>query len=320
MQCAICKAEFNDGVLCSVCNNHLDFACANILETTWRRYGPEKRSQWRCQSCRAPSPLPTASTSSTLAPSPVVAGTTGAVTLDTIWRELQDVKRQLSSVSGLRDDMQMIKTEMSDLKASCTYACAKMDELFGRVTKVESKVSGLENLRDTVASLQKELAMTKTELSTQDQRTRLNNIEIKGVPVKKEENLFSVFEKICTKVDFAVPKSQVSYISRVPTHNSKEKNIIVSFLNRYIKEDFMTAARVIKFTGEDIGFPGTTSRVYTNDHLSAGQKKLLTMTKTTARAKNHKYVWIKYGKIHVRRDDSSGVILIRNENDLNKFI
>lgn len=317
MQCANCNEEFNDGVTCSVCSSHLDFGCAGIMETTWRRYNPEKRSNWKCQSCRAPSPA--ASTTGTLAPTPATGTSSGPVTLDLIMKELQTVKRQMAGVSSLKDDMRTIKQELSELKDSCAYACDKMDEISARLSNVESRVSSLEKLRDTVSCLQKELDMTKNNLSAHEQRTRLNNIEIKGVPVKKDENLFSVFEKICSKVNHPVPKPQINYISRVPMYNSKEKLIIVSFINRYTKEDYLSVARAEKLTAEDIGFKGASGRLYINDHLSSEQKKLLTLTKSTAQAKNYRFVWVKHGKIHVRRDDSSKVLVIRHENDLNKL-
>lgn len=265
------------------------------------------RAQWRCPSCRAPSPA--------------VPAPGEPASLDSIMNELQVLKRQLSSLPGLKDDMQSIKQELSGLKDTCIYTSEKLDDLGGRLTGVENRVTNLEKLQDSVISLQNDLMKAKLELSAQEQRSRLNNVEIKGVPIKKDENLFSIVEQLSRKVNCTVPKSQINYISRVPMHNSKEKLIIVSFMNRYVKEDFIAAARADKkLSSTDIGFQGVSCRVYVNDHLSVDHKKLLTLTKTTAQSKNFSFVWIKHGKIHVRRDDSSKVIVIRHENDLNKIV
>lgn len=306
MKCLICFVDFTDGVQCSICRNHLDFGCAMISETTWRKYGADKKSQWRCPSCRAPSPL-------SLAPSDTAS-------FDSIMKELQVMKRQLSGLPGLSEDMRAIKQELSELRGTCDYTSQKLDELGGRLTNVENRVTNLEKLQDTVHSLQNEVSKAKLELSAQEQRSRLNNIEIKGVPIKKDENLFSIVEAIGKKVNYVVPKTQINYISRVPMHNSKEKLIIVSFINRYIKEDFIGAARTEKLTTTDMGFSGPSNRVFINDHLNADQKKLLTLTKATVQNKNYKFVWVKHGKIHVRQNESSKVIVIRNENDLNRIV
>ncbi|CAK1595945.1 unnamed protein product [Parnassius mnemosyne] len=72
--------------------------------------------------------------------------------------------------------------------------------------------------------------------------------------IKRDENLFSIVENICTQVGYTIPKHQINYIARVPTHFGKDKSIIVNFINRYIKEEFVAAARAKKFmTAKDIG-------------------------------------------------------------------
>lgn len=185
----------------------------------------------------------------------------------------------------------------------------------------ETKASEFEKVKDTVSILETELASTKLELSTHDQRSRLNNVEIKGVPLKKDENLFSIVDAISRKISYSCPKSQINYISRVPMHNSKEKLVIVSFLNRYIKEDFIAAARADKdLSTSDIGFQGASQRVYVNDHLSVESKKLLNKTKSAANEKRYEYVWVKHGKIHVRKDVNCKPFIIRKETDLNKIV
>lgn len=307
MKCKVCNVEFNDGVQCSGCKNHLDFSCASISESTWRKYGAERKAQWKCSSCRAP---PSA-----------ISAPAETVSLESIMKELKEMKSQMTTLTGLKEDMRSIKNELSELKDTCVYSSGKLDDLSGRLSGVETRVADLEKLQNCISVLQSDLMQVKIELSAHDQRSRLNNVEIKGVPLKKDENLFSVVEEISRKVNCAIPKTQINYISRVPMHNSKEKLIIMSFINRYVKEEFIAAARTVKkLVACDIGFAGISTRIYVNDHLSIDQKKLLTMTKNTAKDKNFSYVWVKHGKIHVRRNDTSRVIVIKQENDLNKIV
>lgn len=235
-------------------------------------------------------------------------------------KELRDIKHQLSTLSSIKVDITLIKNDVSDLKDTCNYMNEKMDDLSARVTSVETRVAELERLNEAVNILQNEIKAINLQLSTCEQRSRLNNVEIKGVPFKKDENLYKIVDAISRKVDFTLPKTQINYISRVPMHNSKEKLIIMSFINRYVKDDFIAAARLDKsLSTSDIGFQGSSNRIYVNDHLSIESKKILTATKLLAKEKNYKYVWVKHGKIHVRKNDSSGIIIIRYEKDLNKI-
>lgn len=304
--CAACNVQFSDGVQCGSCRKHLDFGCANISESGWRKLGTTRMAQWKCPTCRSSSPA-------MLTPEPA--------SLETILSEIRDMKVQLQNLPTLVGDLRVIKEELAELKITWEGASGRLDDFDTRLAEVEAKASGLSNLQETVNNLQTDLARAKYELTSYEQRSRLNNVEIKGVPVRKDENLFSIIEIIGRKINYSCPKSQVNYVSRVPIFNSNEKLIIVSFLNRYVKEDFIAAARAVKdLSTSHIGFQGTSQRVYINDHLSVEYKKLLSRVKILAKEKCYEFVWVKHGKIHVLKNANSKVIIIRKETDLNKIV
>lgn len=299
MKCEICKNEFTSGVQCGGCGKHFDFVCANITEPRWKRLGAERRSAWKCLACKEPSPVKE------------------VVTLESLMKEIQEMKVQLSSMPKLSEDIKCIKNEIQDLKSSCQFISEKMDEFNDRITNAEKTINVMEN---KLVTLESEVKQLRKYTSNAEQRSRLNNIEIKGIPQEKNENLFKILDKISIKIGYEITKSQINYVSRIPSHNPKEKPIILSFLNRYIKEDFVAAARTHKILkAEDIGYQNSSQRIYVNDHLSADTKLLLNKTKEAAKQNNFSYVWVKYGKIHVRKNDSSRTFIINQTEDLNRI-
>lgn len=304
--CALCNVEFNDGVQCGSCKKHLDFGCANISEAGWRKLGATRMAQWKCSVCKISSPnVPTSEKAS----------------LDTILSEIRDMKRQLLNLPTLIDDIKLIKDELCELKSTCQGTNSRLDEFDMRMSDAECKISELEKMQVTINNMQSDLSKVKFELSSNDQRSRLNNVEIKGVPTRKDENLFSIIEAIGRKINYSCPKSLINYVSRVPIFNSNEKLIIVSFLNRYVKEDFIAAARTVKsLSTSDIGLQGSSQRVFVNDHLSAEYKKLLSKAKIIAKEKKYEFSWVKHGKIHVLKNANSKVIIVRRESDLNRIV
>ncbi|VVC97563.1 unnamed protein product [Leptidea sinapis] len=52
MKCDMCKNEVNDGVQCAGCKRNLDYSCAGISETGYRKLGPERRAVWKCPQCK----------------------------------------------------------------------------------------------------------------------------------------------------------------------------------------------------------------------------------------------------------------------------
>lgn len=305
MQCAICASSIGDGVRCSGCDRDIGFCCANISEQGYRKLGADRRAAWKCLACkRDGSPCPPKQ-----------------VSLDTIMDELRGIKQQLLCLPNLVSDVNSLKTELKEVKESCEFTGNKLDDCSSRLTEVERKLPELEAVHEKVQLLSNELSCLRGELARNDQALRLNNIEIKGVPLKKNENLFSILENIGAVVGYQVDKNYINYIARVPIHDSKEKSIIVSFTNRYVKEDFIASAREKKnISVNEIGYQGAAQRVFVNDHLTPENKKLLTLTKTTLKAKGYIHVWVKYCKIHARKDDNSKVHIVNNERDLNKLV
>lgn len=306
MKCAVCNDTFSDGVQCGACKKHMDFGCANISESSYRKLGAERRSAWRCPQCKISrsSPLPDSDSTK----------------LDTILSEMHNIRRQLAGFPALIEDVKSIKRELSDLKASCEFNSGKLDEQAIRISDLECKMADIANLQSSFGSSGDEIAVLKKELAAKDQWSRLNNVEVKGVPIKSGENLFSVAEALTRAVGYSFSKTQINYISRVPVHNGKDKSIVINFINRYIKEDFIAAARLKKnLVAADIGFSGLTQRVFVNDHLTPVYKNLLTKTKSIAKEKAYSYVWVKYCKIHVRKNDTSRVLIISSESDLNRL-
>lgn len=302
MKCASCGNHFNDGVFCNGCKRDLDFGCALISEAGYRKLGSDRRGSWRCPQCRSTSPKPAAV----------------PVTLETVLLELREQKELLRRLPELVNDVKSIKDEITVLKLACEFNSAKLDEFESRIGTVENKVTSIQQSQNIISP--EELTLLKKDNANREQWARLNNVEVKGVPIRSKENLFSVTESICTAVGYSFPRTQINYIARVPTHNNS-KSIIISFINRYIKEEFVAAARAKKrLLACDIGFAGDGNQVYINDHLTPETKKLLTRVKEVAKKKNYCYVWVKYCKVHIRRNDTSPTLIISKESDLNKIV
>ncbi|XP_059049924.1 uncharacterized protein LOC131844946 [Achroia grisella] len=308
MKCTACNAEFNDGVQCGACRKHYDFSCANITESGYRKLGSDRRAAWKCQFCKSSSPA--VQKTSTAEP----------VTLDSIMKELRIMKTQLASLPTLVEDVKIIKNEITDLRACCEFNSTKLEDLDARLSVAEKTISDLERLQDCNSANLNLINLLKNEMAAKDQWSRLNNVEIKGIPIKTGENLFRIVDLISNKIKYDLPRTQINYISRVPSYNSKDKSIILGFTNRYVKEDFIAAARAIKsISASDLGFTGSPQRVFINDHLTPQSKTLLTKAKSVLKEKGYSYIWVKFCKIHVRQNDTSRIFIVNNENDLNKL-
>ncbi|KAL4707987.1 hypothetical protein ACJJTC_010603 [Scirpophaga incertulas] len=219
---------------------------------------------------------------------------------------------ELSAVELRASEVKEIKEEIADLKGRFSEKIEKLDK---RVHTIETTLKEIPALKDRITSLEE-------DLNDKNQWLRSNNVEIKGVPMKDRENLLEIVTSIGNKIMYPVTRPSINFAVRVPSHNSggdKTKPIIVSFLNRYLKEDFVAAARSFKtLRPVDIGLVGT-GRIFVNDHLTVQNKLLLSKAKSLAKENDFDYVWVKNTKIFVRKNSQSPVISIKKEKDLQKI-
>lgn len=312
-KCTTCKVPCSEGAVCCVCNCKYDFKCGNITQLGYKKLGTRG---WKCPKCKSspkPSPPPTPSSGSQ---SPVPDQL-----LNSMQSQLNKISLQLVPLSSLAEDVKAIRSEMNDLRESLDMAHGMIDKFSNSVKSLEDRVSSVEKTAACVSNLQVEINKLKQEIDEKDQWARANNVEIRGIPMKKNENLYTIAERIGKIGKLDIKKDDINYIARVPTRvPNSEKPIIISFNNRYKKEEFVASTRQSKNLNlANLDF-SVQKEFYVNDHLTQRNKTILNKTKALAREHHFRYVWVKHTKIMARKTDTSPILYIRNESDLKKIL
>lgn len=318
--CKRCDVEARDGATCVACKAKFDFPCAGITEAGWRKLG-ERKSTWKCQSCKA---TPVASPQTGCLKAPPANSETIMLELQSLSSKMEALPALIESVKAIQSELAELKTirhEVSEMKSSFESYGQEIKLLANRVSGVEDEIEAMKKAREVMVNLQDRIVQLENRQSENEQRSRMNNIEIKGVPTSKDEDLFAVMAKIGEVIGFHVQKDQINYIARVPTRNDQtNKNIICSVHNSYLKNDFIAAAKKLKnLSAGDLGLQGN-NRVYINDHLTLENKLLLNKTKAQANERGFEHVWVRGCKILVRKNSSSPKHCIKTEQDLKKFV
>lgn len=294
--CAACGSDFNDGPHCAACQRKYDYQCAGITESGYRRLGKGKNS-WRCPECKASSQSP---------------GVQSPLTLDKVFEELKTMNVKLASLTTLLEDIKTIKSEIGGIQTSLNMAHDK-------ITHLESRVKSIEVSTKDVNVFQNEINRLKTDFQDREQWARANNVEVKGIPLKTNENLYDIALKIGSVINFAIKKEDINFISRVSSLNFNAKPIIISFNNRYVKENLIAAYRKFKDLNLKSLNLADEGRVFIHDHLTIHNKQLLNKTKALAKEQNFQFVWVKHCKIMARKSPTSPIQYIKTESDLKKI-
>lgn len=212
-----------------------------------------------------------------------------------------------------------LKPELSEVNDSIDFIQHSMNALSNKISDIDKEIHSLLKTKEEVIHLRQRIEKIETLVIEQEQRSRMNNIEIKGVPISQSENIFQIVSKIGEHINFVIPKDQINYVARVPMRNDKlNKTIIVAVHSRYLKEDFVAAAKKRPLFPTDLGLQGD-NRIFVNDHLTMDNKILLNKAKTLAKEKGFAYAWVKGCKIFLRKNPTSPAITIKTTSDLNKI-
>lgn len=219
-----------------------------------------------------------------------------------------------------------IKEQLIELQASATYISDEYDELKKNVSILTTNNKELQTesdgLRATINSL-------TDRLNQLEQVMRESNIEIQGVPEHKAENTISIINQLANVVNCKLADADILSCTRVASMNkqSKRPRTIVAKLrsNRCRDELYSAVVRYNKANPKDrlnsslLGIAGDKSNVYVSEHLSPANKALHAAARILAKEKNYMFVWVRNGRIFMRKNETSRFIHIRNEKILSEL-
>ncbi|XP_044763778.1 uncharacterized protein LOC123320968 [Coccinella septempunctata] len=229
----------------------------------------------------------------------------------------------VAAIGAMRADLQSIRSQQTELLTSVNFCSNKITDFEAQLKEMRKSISKIDDVVAENKRLRAELDQVNRRLTDMEQMSRINNLEIVGVPEVRNENLVEIFEKITESLNCKMNASDIDDIHRVPINkngSSQIKNIVVKLHSRRNKENLLAAVKQTKsrskIKSNSIKVDGVSDHLYINEHLTLNNKLLFKEARETAKSKNYKYVWIKNCNIYMRKDDSSRVLQIRSHDNL----
>ncbi|XP_046967824.1 uncharacterized protein LOC124535603 [Vanessa cardui] len=242
--------------------------------------------------------------------------------LSTIRLEIQSsIDRSLKTVieSALKKEFEAIKIELNtlkDLKTGIEFLSDEYDRMKTELKTSEEKVKLLTNSNNSLLIKVGELSQ---RLNLIEQHARETNIEINGIPEGKTENLNNIAKQLCSVISIPSQVVEAASCTRVRKMNdttSRPRAIIVKLLS---VSKFNKKNPNEKLNTTHLGFTGTKTPVYVSEHLSPHYKALHARTRQVAREKSYEFVWIRSGRIFVRKNEHSPAKQIKSYETLDKL-
>ncbi|XP_046662777.1 uncharacterized protein LOC124355659 [Homalodisca vitripennis] len=220
-----------------------------------------------------------------------------------------------------------IKNTETNLNKSIELCFEELKDTNNLVSKQSEEVASLVELVNTLRTenleLKKKVASLECRMDDVEQYSRRETIEIHGVPVQPGEQVLEVVKSVGRALDITIEDSMVSacHRLRVKEESGRPPGIIVNMTSRMDSEAVLQRRRVKRnFSTHHIGLTSTpASPIYINESLSPGRRRLLNAARVKKKEKLYTYLWIRGGKILMRKADGKKVKVITSFDDLAKL-
>lgn len=328
MKCAKCEEDLpsdGDFVTCIAgCKGGYHFTCSRLKKTTYKAMAQTQRKDWKCESCRPGKQKKDESViRSSSEPAASQDGTTDQSKCRRGSRAEENVNQEVSVNQNVLLDMNnkltKMSAEMAGMRVEMVDIKRSLDSMSDSYDDILKEVKELREFKERHINIGTQMKMLENKVHEIEQYGRNRNVEIKGVEELGNEKLDEIVVSIANKCGVTIDKVDIDVVHRISNRNGKEpRDIIAQFKNRDVRDAIMKAKK-IKINNKDVTTGKLDKAIYVNEHLSAHYKMLFWETKIKCTEKGYRYVWVKNGKILVRKSDNEQVLRVQNVEDLKKI-
>lgn len=208
---------------------------------------------------------------------------------------------------------------LSNIKCSVIVEELKnLENVFSDVQKEHDKMTKVcAFLKEETHKLWSDFNEVAAQVKDLQQLTRVDNVEISGIPQEPAEDIYDILTKVCTSIGIDFNRGEISEAHRLPSKQGPPY-IIVRFTSRMFRDRWLSAARTRTGDVQHIYPHQPSAPFYINQHLTSYKKGLLDMAKRLVSERVYKFAWAKDGRVYVRKSTNGKLIRIRTFEDFDQ--
>lgn len=243
---------------------------------------------------------------------------------------LDDKLSTLKSVliAAIEDPIKIITKELQELQKSYSFLSDEYEDL---KRESQSQKTSMNELKNENVKLSQSLQQLSAKYNTMELAAKSCNVEFQGVPEKKEENVVNIVKKICEVTSGTQLNNDAIMscrrVAKLNPHSTRPRNILLTLPSPRQRDQVLSniqrynkANSKDKLNSLNIGIPGEKSQIYAVEHLPLELKSLQAEARKIAKEKLYKFVWVRFGKIFVKKNEQSKPIFVRNKDSLKLII
>lgn len=311
IQCCVCSSYIRDDnfITCKNCENKSHLDCAKnenkskVLRSA-KRFNP---MAWLCVVCKDKKGEESSDNSD--------AGDDNT--------DIKKVLNELVIIKNNQNELMKTKDKIEEIQSSLEFICKQYDVMLEKQSKQEKLIKDLKvsivKLTDLNKEKDEQIVFLNNKINELDQHQYSMDVEIHGVEVREDENVRDIVKNAADVLKLNNTLSNISDIYRIPTKRDTSvysPPIVLTFKSRDAREQWLNRKVTRTLKSGLILKDNSNKNIFVNERLSFFLKQLLWQTKQRAKDKDYKFVWVKNGKIFIRKNENHGIARIQNEDDL----
>lgn len=312
-QCSKCakplsQSEKLDALKCVICDGVFHLKCSGVGTTT-----RAQKTEFRCEKCKSTVSVSNAGDSDEPGNTMSVLKAINElkISMDSKLQSLED-----SVIKRLDNKFQTVNDKIADVSAQLSNSVA---DLKAENQQLREKCDELE---DKVNQMSQEVLKLKEEMGDLQQYSRVQNVEVAGVPVTEGEDVYAVLEGIAKIIQVPWNRNAISIAHRLGLQgkNNQPPSIVVRFISRTTRAEWLQAARAHDIKTTQLNSNLRPGSIFINEHLLPFTKLLLSKAKTAVKDKKLAYAWVKEGKLFVRKSENGRAKRVKSLLELESIV
>lgn len=305
--CGSCKKNVKNNQNSIKCNGFCGLwyhvKCSGLSNKQFRAYcKPENTTNFVCLHCNEDGETEVGNSDENAVTAATTSKEPAEITLTDIYKQLKKMEKNH-------------KDEIEQLKDSINFTNGMLEDQIKQNNKLQEQVKMHEN---KCKKLENEIINLNNRIGTLEQRQRLNNVVIAGIPKQPSETVEETVEKVLKAAEVDLKKGDIMETYRL--NKLEESPIMVCFRNKAVKMEVMEKKKQKKslFVNE-AGLNGKNNIIYFNEDLSPETQEIFRAARKL-KTFGYAFVWCKQGKVYARKEANAEVIAITNIEKANEII
>lgn len=216
--------------------------------------------------------------------------------------------REYGKMEEMKEDIKQILNELKEVRSfgqeiqAIRTSVNKINDKLSNVNERISKVVKSHNaVVEEVALIGEECTDLHKRVAQLEQYSRKENVIISGIPLIQNENPRKIVTELAEKIGVPLKEYDIVAAHRLPS-NKGHPNLIARIANRDKKAQLVKLAKTKKPDTEILGIQPSTP-IWIADHLTDQTKQVLHYAREKRDKEALKFVWIRDGYVHVRKDE-----------------